>query len=43
MSFSERMTVVPAIALMFVLGLYPQALLVVINPTVRQMVEALKL
>ena len=43
LSFSERMTVVPAIALMFVLGLYPQALLVVINPTVRQMVEALKL
>ena len=37
----ERFTVVPMIALMFVLGLYPQLVLGVINPTVVEMVKQL--
>ncbi|MCX6893861.1 MAG: NADH-quinone oxidoreductase subunit M [Verrucomicrobiota bacterium] len=37
----ERFTVLPAIGLMFVLGIYPQALLGVINSTVVRMVEQL--
>ena len=31
---AERLTVAPAIALMFVLGIFPQLLIGVINPTV---------
>jgi NADH-quinone oxidoreductase subunit M len=39
---SERIFVVPAIALMFVLGIYPQAILGVVNSTVMQMVQYLR-
>ena len=38
----ERLTLAPAIALMFALGLYPQLVLGVINSTVVQMVQHLK-
>jgi len=38
----ERFALVPAIGLMFVLGLYPQLLLAVFNSTVIQMVQHLK-
>src|SRR2546425_4996068 len=39
---TERVVVLPAIGLMFVLGVYPQLLLGVINSTVVQMVNKLK-
>jgi NADH-quinone oxidoreductase subunit M len=42
LTFSERLAVVPALALMLVLGVYPQALLGVVNSTVLQMVQFLK-
>src|SRR5262245_48407488 len=42
LSVRERLIVAPAIALMFVLGVWPQLVLKVINPTVVQMVEQLK-
>jgi NADH-quinone oxidoreductase subunit M len=35
----ERLAVLPALALMFVLGVYPQLVLGVINSTVVQMVK----
>ncbi|MEO6966306.1 MAG: NADH-quinone oxidoreductase subunit M, partial [Acidobacteriaceae bacterium] len=38
----ERLALVPAIGLMFVLGLYPQLILGVVNSTVIQMVQQLK-
>ena len=38
----ERLALVPAIGLMFVLGLYPQLVLGVINNTVIQMVKQLR-
>ena len=40
LTLSERMLVLPAIVLMFVLGVYPQLVLGVINSTVVQMVKA---
>jgi NADH-quinone oxidoreductase subunit M len=43
LSARERLVVAPAIALMFVLGLYPQLVLGVINSTVVQMVQHIKL
>ena len=39
---AERLTVAPTIALMFVLGIFPQLLIGVINPTVLRMMEQLK-
>jgi NADH-quinone oxidoreductase subunit M len=42
LTLTERAVVVPAIALMFVLGLWPQLVLGVVNSTVVQMVEQLK-
>jgi NADH-quinone oxidoreductase subunit M len=39
---SERLLAVPAIGLMFVLGIYPQALIGVVNSTVMQMVQHLR-
>lgn len=42
LTLTERLLVLPAIALMFVLGVYPQLVLGVINSTVVQMVEQLK-
>ncbi len=39
---TERLIVAPAIALMFLIGLYPQALLGFTNATVSQMVHALR-
>jgi NADH-quinone oxidoreductase subunit M len=42
LSTRERLALVPAIGLMFVLGLYPQLVLAVINSTVMQMVQHLK-
>jgi NADH-quinone oxidoreductase subunit M len=42
LSVRERVLVLPAIGLMFVLGIYPQLVLGVINRTVVQMVEQLK-
>jgi NADH-quinone oxidoreductase subunit M len=42
LSTRERLALVPAIGLMFVLGLYPQLVLGVINRTVVQMVQQLK-
>jgi NADH-quinone oxidoreductase subunit M len=38
----ERLALLPAIALMFVLGIYPQLVLGVINSTVMQMVQQLR-
>ena len=38
----ERLSLAPAIGLMFVLGLYPQLILGVVNSTVMQMVQQLK-
>jgi len=38
----ERLTVAPMIAAMFVLGIFPQLLLAVVNPTVNQMLAQLK-
>lgn len=43
LTLGERLIVAPIVALMFVLGLWPQLVLKVINPTVLAMVEALKL
>jgi NADH-quinone oxidoreductase subunit M len=42
LTVAERLTVAPMIALMFVLGLAPHLLLQVINPTVMQMLAAVK-
>jgi NADH-quinone oxidoreductase subunit M len=42
LSMGERFALAPAIALMFVLGLYPQLVLGVVNSTVIQMVQQLK-
>ena len=42
LTLRERVVVLPAIGLMFVLGIYPQLVLGVINSTVVQMVEQLK-
>jgi NADH-quinone oxidoreductase subunit M len=42
LTFNERILVLPAIGLMFVLGIFPQLVLGVINPTVVRMVEHLK-
>jgi len=42
LTLTERIMVLPAIALMFVLGIYPQLVLGTINSTVVQMVEKLK-
>jgi NADH-quinone oxidoreductase subunit M len=39
LTFAERLTVAPAIALMFVLGIFPQILIGVINPTVVAMLQ----
>ena len=39
---AERLIVLPAIALMFVLGIYPQLAIGLTNSTVLQMVEQLK-
>ncbi|HXJ60147.1 MAG TPA: NADH-quinone oxidoreductase subunit M [Verrucomicrobiae bacterium] len=43
LTLSERLVVIPALALMLVLGLWPQLVLGRINSTVLQMVEGLKL
>jgi NADH-quinone oxidoreductase subunit M len=42
LSLAERVVVLPVIALMFVLGVYPQLVLGVVNSTVVQMVEQLR-
>lgn len=42
LTFNERLLVAPAIALMFVLGIYPQLLLGFINSTAMEMVKNLK-
>ena len=42
LSVGERMAVLPAIALMFVLGLWPQLVLGVVNSTAMQMVQQLR-
>jgi NADH-quinone oxidoreductase subunit M len=42
LTLGERLALLPAIALMFVLGLYPQLVLGVINSTAMQMVEQLR-
>ncbi len=39
---AERLTVLPMIAIMFVVGIFPQTLVAVINPTVMQIVQHLK-
>jgi NADH-quinone oxidoreductase subunit M len=39
---SERMALAPAIGLMFVLGLYPQLILGVVNNTAIMMVQHLR-
>jgi NADH-quinone oxidoreductase subunit M len=39
MTLAQRLTVVPVIALIFVLGIYPRLLIDVVNPTVLQMVK----
>jgi NADH-quinone oxidoreductase subunit M len=39
LTLRERIVVLPALGLMFVLGLYPQLVLGVINSTVVQMVK----
>jgi NADH-quinone oxidoreductase subunit M len=39
LTLRERIVLLPAIALMFVLGIYPQLVLGVINSTVVQMVR----
>ena len=38
----ERLSLAPAIGLMFVLGLYPQLILGFVNSTVMQLVQQLK-
>ena len=42
LTLRERLLVLPAIALMFVLGIYPQLVLGVINSTAVRMVEQLR-
>jgi NADH-quinone oxidoreductase subunit M len=42
LTLGERLALLPAIALMFVLGVYPQLVLGVINSTAMQMVQQLK-
>lgn len=42
LSFGERLAVAPAIALMFFLGVYPQAILGLVNQTVVRMLEGLR-
>ena len=42
LTVKERLALLPAIALMFALGLYPQLVLGVINRTTMQMVEQLR-
>jgi len=42
LTLTERVVVLPAIALMLILGIYPQLVLGVINSTVVQMVDQLK-
>ena len=42
LTVGERMAVLPAIALMFVLGLWPQLVLGVVNSTAMQMVQQLR-
>ena len=39
LTLAERLTVAPAIALMFVLGIFPQILIGVINPTILAMLQ----
>jgi NADH-quinone oxidoreductase subunit M len=41
LTLGESLALLPAIALMFVLGLYPQLVLGVINSTAMQMVQQL--
>jgi NADH-quinone oxidoreductase subunit M len=43
LTLGERAVILPGIVLMFVLGLYPQLVLGVINSTVVQMVDQLRL
>jgi NADH-quinone oxidoreductase subunit M len=43
LSFAERISLAPAIGLMFLLGVYPQLLLGLVNGTVKQMVAQLRL
>jgi NADH-quinone oxidoreductase subunit M len=43
LTFAERLALIPAIGLMFALGLYPQFVLGVINSTAIQMVQQLRL
>lgn len=42
LTWREKLIVIPATGLMFLLGIYPMALLHFINPTVQQMVEGLR-
>ena len=42
LSYGERLIVLPAMVLMFVIGLWPQLILQFTNATVVQMVEQLK-
>jgi NADH-quinone oxidoreductase subunit M len=42
LSVTERVLIAPALALMLALGIYPQALLGVVNGTVMQMVQHLR-
>jgi NADH-quinone oxidoreductase subunit M len=42
LSVQERLLAVPTIGLMFLLGIYPQALIGVVNSTVMQMVGHLR-
>ena len=42
LTVGERLTLLPALALMFALGLYPQFVLGVVNSTVMQMVQQLR-
>ena len=43
LTVKERLIVLPAIVLMFVLGIWPQLLLKVINPTVVRVVDSMKM
>ena len=43
LTIGERVLVLPAIALMFVLGIYPQFILGTVNSTVMQMIQRLRL
>jgi NADH-quinone oxidoreductase subunit M len=42
LTVGERVALLPAIALMFVLGIYPQLVLGVVNSTVVEMVRQLR-